>query len=901
VLEIRSPAGGSIPQEEDATLIVHHVGIADSARMGDNPCGEIGINLANGIVSGEKITTQARSAIHFVNGIGASGPGSADTIHPLTGNVPTTGPTSFNFRVYEYVVYSTKTSSIEGPVEFDDTFGRYRHEDHLGSLVGTTANDGMRMEEYDYSDFGAPIRRLVAFDGQLFNKAGSLRRGTVSKGVRVVRPSTGDPTVDTVVIELQNVWLEPGELAGYEFCISDSEASGSSTDNYQMTATVLANSATRIELEVKSSRIWDALTSTAYAGHLPGFVVYKLPEAVQRGCWLNVSLVSVGGTTYTKLEAGYSVTTPGTQSGQLFPFTDDHVGRKVRISPRDGTGYTIASVEDPYLNPWAQTRYNAILIAGVHNEPTPQSPASLKGNMAYPDDRYWIEAHKIHYEATQGGVWYSVNYANGKTTLVAMDDSDPWSQTASTGPAPNTREFIHFEPFQNDWMLQPDAKEPVYFRAKVVDVRTLQVEGDITGIVEWQDRFRLLAPPGTNGNLRRGGARARLPWVEGSRALFAGYRYDPPSYGLFANNGYDPNAVGAPVYVSSLTSYTGRKLGWNLQGQYNCQYRQLDPYLGRFISPDPLLTPFWNPAEYAIGNPLSFTDPTGLSVAGEVWDGVKYMVGEADDALQRFYEWGTTPLPPDTDLMEFVHLILQAAGFFPVIGEFFDLIDAGVYLAEGKYADAALSAAAMIPVAGAAVTGGRWGVRAAKMAKKFSKAEDLAGMPRGAGGLQNVVRQSVDTNLSFTNHATHNYLRKGGINPLNTGRLRREIGRSDIGKKILAAADEDIIHLETSVERVQKGLYGRSVGNMGWAYLRNTQSYSETAVTLIHEGVHALGVRGSRRAEALARIAEYMHNGIPIDARSIRRILEDIKGAGVYSHLPWRAGRSTPHFPGLGF
>ncbi len=62
-------------------------------------------------------------------------------------------------------------------------------------------------------------------------------------------------------------------------------------------------------------------------------------------------------------------------------------------------------------------------------------------------------------------------------------------------------------------------------------------------------------------------------------------------------------------------------------------------------------------------------------------------------------------------LSDIVHTTLDVVGLIPGLGEVADGLNALIYLAEGNYADAALSAAAMIPGAGAAAT-------AAKYAKK---------------------------------------------------------------------------------------------------------------------------------------------------------------------------------------
>lgn len=61
---------------------------------------------------------------------------------------------------------------------------------------------------------------------------------------------------------------------------------------------------------------------------------------------------------------------------------------------------------------------------------------------------------------------------------------------------------------------------------------------------------------------------------------------------------------------------------------------------------------------------------------------------------------------------EWVHAGLDLAGFIPGVGEIADGLNALIYLAEGDYMNAAISAAGMIPFAGSAATGGRLAAKA---------------------------------------------------------------------------------------------------------------------------------------------------------------------------------------------
>jgi hypothetical protein len=69
-----------------------------------------------------------------------------------------------------------------------------------------------------------------------------------------------------------------------------------------------------------------------------------------------------------------------------------------------------------------------------------------------------------------------------------------------------------------------------------------------------------------------------------------------------------------------------------------------------------------------------------------------------------------------------VHGALDVAGFVPVLGAVPDLLNAGIYAAEGDYVQAGISAVAAIPVAGDAVAAGNIGVKVgAKIAKETAE------------------------------------------------------------------------------------------------------------------------------------------------------------------------------------
>ena len=73
-------------------------------------------------------------------------------------------------------------------------------------------------------------------------------------------------------------------------------------------------------------------------------------------------------------------------------------------------------------------------------------------------------------------------------------------------------------------------------------------------------------------------------------------------------------------------------------------------------------------------------------------------------------------------LSEVGHTVLDVVGLVPGAGELADGLNALVYLAEGNTADAALSAGAMIPIAGWVATGAKLGksARLSKMRRQLN-------------------------------------------------------------------------------------------------------------------------------------------------------------------------------------
>lgn len=67
--------------------------------------------------------------------------------------------------------------------------------------------------------------------------------------------------------------------------------------------------------------------------------------------------------------------------------------------------------------------------------------------------------------------------------------------------------------------------------------------------------------------------------------------------------------------------------------------RIYDPIIGRFLSADPLVqdpsnSQCLNRYSYCINNPLAFTDPTGFSFLGDLWDGIKDIASAVWDGIK---------------------------------------------------------------------------------------------------------------------------------------------------------------------------------------------------------------------------------------------------------------------------
>jgi RHS repeat-associated protein len=135
-------------------------------------------------------------------------------------------------------------------------------------------------------------------------------------------------------------------------------------------------------------------------------------------------------------------------------------------------------------------------------------------------------------------------------------------------------------------------------------------------------------------------------------------------------------------------------------GLYYVRARYYDPASGRFTQPDPA---GWVPGAnhestylYGAGSPLTNVDPTGLRIERADRQAAAAEAARVrNDPLGAFTNWIAQP-----------HNALDVLGMVPIVGEAFDLANAALYLAEGNWSMAALSAIAIVPLAGDALAKG---------------------------------------------------------------------------------------------------------------------------------------------------------------------------------------------------
>jgi RHS repeat-associated protein len=245
--------------------------------------------------------------------------------------------------------------------------------------------------------------------------------------------------------------------------------------------------------------------------------------------------------------------------------------------------------------------------------------------------------------------------------------------------------------------------------------------------------------------------------------------------------------AGASVSSARYWPYGGTRLGGVTQtdrrytsqreepldpalGLYHYNARFYSTALGRFASVDPIGgssgdPQAWNAYAYVRNNPLGFVDPSGMFkvggvsvsldprdapvVGGYIEEGAEWVGDRAEDVTDAvssvvgsagggFGGMGRAFKRLDAHLdsvltMQNLHTALDAAGMAPgPIGPLADSVNAAIYLAEGDYQNAALSAFGAVPVVGDAFKGTR-------LAAKVGTGMAFAGRLENIGDARHLV------------------------------------------------------------------------------------------------------------------------------------------------------------------
>ncbi|MCC6575131.1 MAG: DUF4347 domain-containing protein, partial [Planctomycetes bacterium] len=174
-----------------------------------------------------------------------------------------------------------------------------------------------------------------------------------------------------------------------------------------------------------------------------------------------------------------------------------------------------------------------------------------------------------------------------------------------------------FAAYMIGWQVQLNPKQPATRTITAVSGNLLYFDGNGQNLGVTGDFVRIFAPPGVQGDANGanwGDQHCDVRYCCSTSFTWAGYRYLSPVAGFVA----DHTGSGFGIHGRQSADV-------NMMGSYHCWNRVYSPYLGRWITPDPLSSPWWNLWDYCESNPISIVDASGLGKK------CKYIVYDSED------------------------------------------------------------------------------------------------------------------------------------------------------------------------------------------------------------------------------------------------------------------------------
>ncbi len=192
-----------------------------------------------------------------------------------------------------------------------------------------------------------------------------------------------------------------------------------------------------------------------------------------------------------------------------------------------------------------------------------------------------------------------------------------------------------------------------------------------------------------------------------------------------------------------------------------------------------------------IGQEMSYLSPEALR-AGSGSSG--------SSALENFNPFKTVEEPLEepssdwgTSLLDGFQTVLDVAGLVPVVGEVADGINALIYLGRGDYLNASLSAAAMVPIAGWAATGGKLGAKVFKATKGSGNVLRHYTSKEGYNAIMKSKTLNPSIGSKNARHGSGQYFTDLASEGLSAGQVSRQLfGVPWNGRKVSHFIDIDV-------------------------------------------------------------------------------------------------------------